>query len=760
LEKPADPVKKLAASGCIKQNPKSVRRDAPSRSRHTESPLILFIHTHGVISVKLLEKIKSVGGIWWSLILGVVAFLLITGGKIIIPTYTAWLTGEGGDPTQHYYGWVFFRNAPIFQWPIGANPCYGMDISGSIAHTDSLALFAILFKPFSGILPESFQYTGLWIFLSFLLQSVFAWKLLSLFTKDKLLPYVGSLFFLIAPIWLLRMGGHNSSFGQWAIVAGLYFYLRKDFRFWHWTILLMCIGTLNTYISMMVACIFFMDLVQRIITRQNGVWRTLVYLAGSLACVGALMYSIGYFMVFKGLEGGGYGVYRMNLLSLFDPDSVWSRVLGDIACPDGDWEGFNFLGIGMILLLPVSLVLAVLRPKTFLRMRLLPLFLLAVTLFVYAVSNRIAVGELELYEYPLPECMKFFAHSVRCSGRFFWPVYYLIYAAVLYLLFTKLGRRTALAVCAVAFSVQLADCSDAWVTIHRKFLNPPKRESPMIAPLWQEFTKRYTKLIYVMPMSVEAARVWLPLAEFAATNAMSVNTGYFSRVEVTKFKKARERAALAVLGGALEPDALYIFGSDAYWNIAKTQLAPGDLGGTLDGFRFVAPGFLPDEEALAAVLPPKPGNLFDYDWRKGPLHFGPKADKRMLIRGWSAPEIWGGAWSEAPRAWVFFVLNELPQGDVLMSVNAHSYLHEAHPRQKVEVIVNGGNVGSLVFTQDHNSGMRELTVPHSLLAARNGAVLVEFRFPDAKRPCEVETSPDGRLLGIGLKSLGLTPREP
>ena len=46
---------------------------------------------------------------------------------------------------------------------------------------------------------------------------------------------------------------------------------------------------------------------------------------------------------------GGYGYYRMNLLSLVD-SSGWSYVLPDLPQGGGDDEGFNYLGLGHYLL--------------------------------------------------------------------------------------------------------------------------------------------------------------------------------------------------------------------------------------------------------------------------------------------------------------------------------------------------------------------------------------------------------------------------
>lgn len=43
-----------------------------------------------------------------SAIIGAILFIAIYGARILDPTYEDWLF-QGGDLTQHYLGWTFFR---------------------------------------------------------------------------------------------------------------------------------------------------------------------------------------------------------------------------------------------------------------------------------------------------------------------------------------------------------------------------------------------------------------------------------------------------------------------------------------------------------------------------------------------------------------------------------------------------------------------------------------------------------------------------
>ena len=69
------------------------------------------------------------------------------------------------------------------------------------------------------------------------------------------------------------------------------------------------------------------------------------------------MYLLGYFVLPpQDVIGYGYGQYKLNLLSIIDPGVAsmgnkisWSLFLPDIHSNYGEHEGFNYLGVGIIL---------------------------------------------------------------------------------------------------------------------------------------------------------------------------------------------------------------------------------------------------------------------------------------------------------------------------------------------------------------------------------------------------------------------------
>lgn len=94
--------------------------------------------------------------VWWgSFILGGLIFLFIYGWQVLDVTKISWLLG-GGDLTQHYLGWAYFRQAP-WQFPFGLMTSVTYPHPISVIYTDSIPLCAVFFKMLSPLLPEPFQ---------------------------------------------------------------------------------------------------------------------------------------------------------------------------------------------------------------------------------------------------------------------------------------------------------------------------------------------------------------------------------------------------------------------------------------------------------------------------------------------------------------------------------------------------------------------------------------------------------------------------
>ena len=97
---------------------------------------------------------------------------------------TNWLYGfDDGDSINAQLSWQFFQN-DVWRFPLGRNPNYGLEISNSIIFTDSIPLFAILFKILKPLINENFQYISFWIFTCFFLQILISFKLINKLTND------------------------------------------------------------------------------------------------------------------------------------------------------------------------------------------------------------------------------------------------------------------------------------------------------------------------------------------------------------------------------------------------------------------------------------------------------------------------------------------------------------------------------------------------------------------------------------------------
>jgi Family of unknown function (DUF6311) len=688
----------------------------------------------------------------WPIALGLFAFFLIVGPRALDPTNIVWL--GNGDLATHYLGWLFFSQS-AWTFPLGMNPNYGLELSNAILFSDSNPLLAFLFKPFVTVLPQPFQYFGIWLLACFVLQAWFAWKLAGLVTPHTLLRVLGTGLFVFAPPMIFRVAGHPNLAGHFLIVAALYFVFHPALkqRMLAWSVLLCVAGLVHAYLLAMAGALWFANLVEQRIKRKLSNRVAMIEFIIVCAIVGVACWQAGYFVVGSGASGGSYGLYRMNLLSIADP-SYASYVLKDIPEAVGDYEGFNFLGLGVILL-SISVLPTLIAGKTALTtaIRRFPVLLIVlVGLTLFALSNKVGIGSAG-FEYPLPDRIIAAASFFRGSGRIFWPVFYVIVFTIIFLVIRGNSYRTAGSLMAIALVVQVADMHAGWQHIRKPLMVAPKSEwpTPMVSAFWKEAAQKYKKVRWVMPAGY--SEKWMPIAAFAGAHGLATDAVYLARLDTHAFDRMRNAAADAIKAGKYESDALYFFDDAAFRLAALNANSTADLLFRVDGFNVLAPGW----KACATCRFRESAAVFQ-DLVSTPklgeeMPTGPGgAGLRYLVEGWSVPHD-ASTWSDGASAEIVIPMNAKARR-VRFDVGA--YVSQTHPKQRLVVSLNG--VETLAVSIE-DAAIRRIEIPISEIAlqetSRSGLLRVRLSFPDAVRPVDIGIAGDNRRLAFAIHAITL-----
>ena len=588
---------------------------------------------------------RSVGDSVLALLLGTLLFTYVTGGTVINPVDTDWLMF--GDAAQHYLGWEFFRHTSVLQWPIGANYPLGMELSSSIVFTDSIPIAAYIAKLLNPILPATFQYLGIWIWICFLLQAYFAIRILRVFLYVNSHVYLSSFFLVFSPPLIYRLihagHGHIALASHWLILAGIYLYLTNKANNGKWTLLIALTWLIQAYFAPMVIAIWVASLIKRLISREH-----LLGLIKGIAITTLtsflVMWSSGYFMLGKDFNPEGWNyVFRWQPLSLVDSgtnDSTgWSSILSDRAQLDGATEAFSFLGTAIVLLMAISLIPLLNRIRisrksillTFLtglvlvlgtallslsitkmisvgalvivvlfsgtlfiqlklsRVKYLPLLVAVTLLAIYSMTNQIFFAQQILFEYPLFPPLREFTETFRTHGRSIWPFYYvLILGSVIY--FAKnFKSRLVTVVLTSLILFQLIDTAPAINSARERFMSVEGWTSPMVDPRWDELAQRSKSILVVPPLNDDKEELWIAINDFAITNQLSTNSGNFSRSNDDQYSLLTRQLINDLKFGEIKNSSLVVINDPALWSFLTMNPRDFSYVGVIDGFRVVLP---------------------------------------------------------------------------------------------------------------------------------------------------------------------------
>lgn len=514
-----------------------------------------------------------------ALAVGLVAYFLIFGPAPLVPTNIAFL--DFGDRAMHTLGWEFFRDT---RWgiPPGDSPRLGIELASSIALVDGLPLFAIPFKLIAQWLPHPFQYWGYWWLLCCMLQALFAFLFARALGAPRLMALIAAAFALITPAFVFRLTLHMALAGHWVILAALWLYASpRAPRWFAWPLLLAVTASIHAYLLAMVLALWVAAYVQRSLLGRFTLTSGAAELVIAPAAMVVVLWAVGFFYT-GSVDTYGFGFYRLNVLWPFLSYGSWSTLFPNLPHAQYDYEGMGFLGIGILVILVfVIFTGAVLALRRLASRRWLPLILMAVLLAVAALSNRIGLLDLPPLIIPIDSKLQFLGETFRSSGRFVWPLLYVITIGAVALLSRRLPLKWSVPVAALCLMSQIVDSQRGLSAFART--EPPiasEWKSELTSPFWRRAQDAGFNRVRAIPV-VYRNPDWRELEQVAYEHHFDVDAIYLGRVDDGALKGLEQKEEQALETGDFEPHTLYVVDVPTALRIYPF-VQPGDLLAEID----------------------------------------------------------------------------------------------------------------------------------------------------------------------------------
>ena len=513
-------------------------------------------------------------------IAGAVLFGITFGYRIVNPTCDEWIFASGGDLAQHYLGWKYFRRTP-WTFPLGLTDGLSSEGMVSCMYTDSIPLFAVFFKLLSPLLPETFQYIGLWELMSFVLMGGLSSILVNRFSRSTVFCLTGSVFYIMAPEVLLRALGHEALSGQWIVVAGILMWTYQGHEWKHratpviiWSLLCVLCVSVHVYFLMMMFLLMF-GYVLTDICRKKRILHSVSVCGFSGAASLLCMFLQGAFYGDAGFVAGGLGGFSANYNAFFNSYG-YSEVLRPLKVCNKNTEGFGYLGLGMIVLGALALVSAVIccfRKDTSFFRRVREIFLRygavsGICLLVTAISMFVAAspvgtfGDRVIYQIEYPYLINGAMMVFRASGRFIWVADYVLFTAFIAVTAKCDKKVFSFAVLSVCAAIQLWDIHGWISSLNSRYSDGVLvYNSPVQSAQWDEITEDRDTFVF-LPLTTDYLSHFSDyeaFAEYGCGKGMKLTSFYFARSDYPALAEYAQNCLDDLKAGNGMDNAVYIF---------------------------------------------------------------------------------------------------------------------------------------------------------------------------------------------------------
>lgn len=635
------------------------------------------------------------------------------------------------DAAMNVYGQRYFTK-DAWRWPPLQVKTLGAPEGTNVGFMDGIPLAELVVKVFRRFLPPDFHSVYLWLALCWVAQPMAAVFALRSAGERRLAPNLAVAMIAVSMPPQLFQFVHSSLCSHFVllIALGLYFRIVRGARRSNLLAagaLMLAALLINPYIMEMTIAVLVAAPIS-LLARREDAWKPVaVWIGGEVVVTAAVALLLGYG---HAVPMPGFGLFSMNLLSPFY--HVAKRIGPYVDATGGQYEGFQYLGAGVILILLVAAFCLSMREGLALLRRHAGLVFSSVVLTCLAVSTKVYLGHRLLLDLPTPDMLL----ELRSSGRLFWPVAYVLVISGIVIVCRKLPPRWAFVTVLVFATLQYVESMPLRREVRQTIRT--RRGYTVDTSLLRPMLASHSQLT-VWPKFGCGADVTLPafsdLYLLASEVAIPVNMSYvgrFARLPDCYFPKFPITISSAELWVFVPQWTPAMIVSVVDWqSICRTSgvlvICAQDFRGRQD---------LP----APAIETPSLGEALSTA-ANGP-------GDQWLASGWYQPES-SGVWSDGPVAELATSLPQAGNKTLIFTATAHAFA--AHPSTSQRIVVSTN--GQVLTTWDVREGAPAnytATIPPRSLST--DPILLRFDIEHPVSPTEQGRGADSRKLGLGLSA--------
>ncbi len=528
----------------------------------------------------LVEKIML---FFFGAAIGALFFMAVYGTRILDINYDSWiLRSSDYDIKQHYIGFLHFINSP-WTFPFGMVDTLSYPCMMSVVWTDSIPGLCVLVKIFRFMFPKVPQLFGIFGMVTFALNGGFASLLCYRVTGRRAVAIFASPFFILSFTVLQRLYYHTALSCHWIILAALlYFFTDRKYNIKKDAVIyglfsIICVSV-HSYFLPMAGGILLFDTVYINYDKKKKEGKMLIPLLSFCVCGLIMLYLYGAFS--SPVEHGGFAIggYNSNLNTLFN--SMGKGILPElINRNDLQYEGFGYLGLGMLIMTTMALIILACRVISVgikaswsilkRHVRILLTILMGLFFLVIAVFPEADLNDIVLIPDFIPFFIKKLLGIFRSNGRFIWPLMYIIMLSSLYVLF-RYTKKTYIAYIffAVCLLLQLADVRTYAAEKHEIFTKD--YEYSCLLDEYGPDRDSYDHII----MTFDNGDLRMDMGYFAVLYDKTINRFYFARVIDNVIEDNLTKYREKLHAGKGEPGNIYVFNDETIkeWDVSGLQI--------------------------------------------------------------------------------------------------------------------------------------------------------------------------------------------